>query len=271
MEQEKEDKVIAFLYSIREDILDFFSYILSNFKKRFINLYKKLIFCFMMESKNIIKRESYKTIASYISQIISLCHESKKEDYNEYYEKLANNSSSIILLIAICRFTYNSNNSNDKIVKDISYIIDDRISSDLGNFLDSICYEEDSFYIYSWILKSYINYFPDILNLSCSDYMKVRERVKKALSYIQSDKVYFNIFIWNKLNRLFENVEKFLDETTEKNITFYINIWGRKNIEDLMEKQDKETFNYYLSIDRINKLIEQDSIVLLNFFNYILS
>lgn len=266
MKQGKDDEIISFLYSIKDDILDFFSYILSNFKKRFINLYRNLIICFLRESSALITKESYKTIAGYITQMILLCYENKNEEYNDFFREIAKTSSSMVLLIDIFRFTYDINNNSDEIVKDINYILDGRISYNLEEFLKSIFSEEYSFLIYAWILNSYINYYPNVLNLPSNEYIKIRQRVKKTMPYMQNNKEYFNIFIWNKLKILFKNLDQefsSIDDTTEKNIAFYVSIWGRNNIENLIEKKDKETFNYYLRIDKVNKVIEQYSIVLL--------
>lgn len=261
-ERGKEDKISSFLYLIKDNILDFFSYILSNFKTRFIDLYKKIVICFVRESDNLVEKKSYKTIASYISQLILLCYKTKNKEYNEFYREMARISSSIVLLIHVFRFTYDRNNSNDEIVKDINYILDGRISSNLDDFFKNIFSEENSFLMYAWLLNSYINYYPNILALSSNDYIKIRQRVKKTMPYIENNKEYFNIFIWNKLDILFINIDQ-RDDTIKKNLAFYINIWGKENIRNLLKEQTRSYFDYYLNLDKVNKVIEQYSITLL--------
>ena len=261
VKQKDDDEILSFLYSIKEEILNFFSYILSNFNRRFISLYKELIFCLVKESNSIIDVNSYTTIAIYISQIISLCYENKNNEYNEFYKELVRNSNSIVLLIDICRFAYNKDTRDNEIVKDINYLIDGKISLKLEAFLNSICSEEYSYFIYAWILNSYTAYQPDIFNLSSNDFIKVRQRVKKTMPYIESNKNFFDIFVWSKLKNALENIEKvngFIDDTSEKNAIFYINLWGKENIKNLLVKEkDKNLFDYCLNNNRTNKLIEE--------------
>jgi len=233
----REKNILNFMQEYSSKLSDFFRYLNIYYDEKYSILFKQIILIFAKNSFDL-SRDFYGTI-EYISKIISRLNKYQAMSVNNFLIEIINRSSSVSFSIELYKdFDYNYKGLLDN--PSINNLLDEKISNNVEKALESFEYIRYNRYLYLWLQKCYvaqISEIKDIIDLQFKDYILIREKVKKALSYIKNDIELFMLFIGENIEQTIKGYreDKTLKNRYLNNFMHYIDIWGENNISQLLE------------------------------------
>ena len=254
----REQNILSFMKKYNSKLVDLFNYLNIYYKEEYLNLIQQIILIFAKNSFDLLK--DFSDIIEYISKIISIFTKYQATSVNDFLIEIIKDSSSVSFSIELYeKLNYNYdgllNNTN------INNILDDKISSNIKKSLESFKYEQCTRFLYFWLQKYYVTKKVDIVDIVDSrpeDYILTRNKVKSILPFIKDEVEYFMAFIGKDLEHAIKSYRDNnfigLNNISFSNFIFFIDIWGKNNILDMLTNflDNDNGKNYY---DRINNLI----------------
>ena len=263
----REENILNFMkepkYNLK--LADFFNYLNIYYKEEYSSLYKQIILIFAKNSF-VLSKDFSETI-DYISKIISKLDKYRVINVNDFLIEIINVSFSMSFCIEIYeRLVSNDNKLN---IEQINNILDEKISNNIEQTLESFNNEQHMKHLYTWLRKYYVIHVSeivDIINLESKDYMLIRNKVNKVLPFIKNNSEYFMTFIGKNLEQALRNYKEDkslgLNNISFSNFIYLIDIWGKNNILEMLNNcisnKKSEHYERILEIQKQYKEILSD-------------
>ncbi len=249
----REKSILNFMQEYSSKISDLFRYLNLYYDDKYADLFKQIILIFSKNSFDL--SNVFSESVKYIHRIMLKL----KTDIINFLVEIIKNASSVSFSIELYQNHFDNSGLLDE---NIDSILDDKISNNIEQALESFKYEYYKRYFYIWLQKHYVTRVSknNVVDLEVKDYILIRKKIARVIPIIKNKIDYFMIFIGKDLEKIIKNYNDEESQGLKNNyldvFIYYIDIWGQNTILDMLGDflNDGNGLNYDDRIVNLNEL-----------------